>query len=58
MIEDWRSRLKRDIGWLLLFKFGLLATLWACFFSNSQQLRVDASVTADRLALTHGGKPP
>ncbi len=53
MIEDWRLRLKRDITWLLLVKCGLLAALWACFFSDSTRLHVDASATAARLALTH-----
>jgi len=48
---DWRSRLRRDIGWLLLVKFACLAVLWAVFFSGSHRCRVDASAAADRLAV-------
>jgi hypothetical protein len=51
MIEDWRQRLRRDIGWLLLVKCGLLIALWACFFSGAHRCRADASATASHLAL-------
>jgi hypothetical protein len=52
MLEDWRPRLRRELSWLLLLKCGLLAALWACFFSGSHRCQVDASATASRLALT------
>jgi hypothetical protein len=53
--QHWRSRLTRDIGWLLLIKLGLLTLLWALFFSNSHQCRVDGPATAARLSLGTGG---
>ena len=52
---DWRSRLKRDIGWLLMAKLGFLTLLWAVFFSGSHRCRADASATANRMALA--GRP-
>ncbi len=48
---DWRSHLRRDIGWLLLAKLGLLTLLWALFFSSSHQCRADGAATAQRLAV-------
>jgi hypothetical protein len=55
--QHWRSRLTRDIGWLLLIKLGLLTLLWALFFSGSHRCRVDGPATANRLALADGRDP-
>jgi len=52
--QRWRSRLTRDVGWLLLIKLGLLTLLWAFFFSGSHRCRVDGPATAARLALAPG----
>jgi hypothetical protein len=49
--KRWRARLTRDIGWSLLVKLGLLALLWALFFSGAHRCRVDGPATASRLAL-------
>ena len=53
MTQNWRRRLRREIGWLFVFKCGMLIALWACFFSASHRTRVDGSATASRLALTN-----
>ncbi len=47
----WRSRLCRDITWLLLAKLGLLTVLWVLFFSGPHQCRVDGFAAANHLAL-------
>jgi hypothetical protein len=53
--QIWRSRLRRAVGWSFFIKLGLLASLWALFFSGSHRCRVDGFGTANRLALTvHG----
>jgi hypothetical protein len=49
--QTWRTRLRRDIGWSLLIKLGLLTLLWALFFSSSHRCRVDGAATASRLAV-------
>jgi hypothetical protein len=58
--ERWRARLTRDVAWSLLVKFGLLALMWALFFSSAHRCRVDGAATASRLALstdrTQGGR--
>jgi hypothetical protein len=53
--QHWRSRLTRDIGWLLLIKLGMLTLLWALFFSSSHRCRVDGPATATRLAVAAEG---
>jgi len=45
-------RLARDLGWWSIIKLGLLALLWALFFSSSHQCRVDGTATARRLGMT------
>jgi len=52
--QHWRSRLRRDIGWLLLLKLGILTLLWALFFSGPHRCRVDGPATAARMALATG----
>jgi hypothetical protein len=49
--QHWRKRLRRDIGWSLFIKLGMLTLLWALFFSSSHRCRVDGAATASRLAL-------
>lgn len=48
--RDWRSWLRRKIGWLLAFKVAALAVLWVLFFSPAHRVDVDGDSMRDRLA--------
>jgi len=48
--RDWRSWLRRKIGWLLAFKVAALAVLWLMFFSPAHRVDVDGDSMRDRLA--------
>ena len=55
---DWRARLRRDVGWLLLAKLIGLILLRSLFFSQEHRLEVDEPTLADRLALQASSPPP
>lgn len=48
---DWRSWLRRKIGWLLLAKLLGLLMLRSMFFSGEHRQSVDADSLAQRLAI-------
>jgi len=52
---DWRRRLRRKIGWLLLAKLAALTILWALFFSPSHRVPATPDRVGQRLAV---GNPP
>lgn len=49
--EDWRSWLRRKIGWLLLVKLLGLLVLRSMFFSGEHRQSVDEDSLAQRLAI-------
>jgi hypothetical protein len=50
-IPGWRARLKRDLGWSVLVKLGLLTLMGFYFSSLSHRCRVDDPATASRWGL-------
>lgn len=55
--QDWRRRLRRSIGWMLLAKLAALVALWAFFFSPSDRLDVTPERVHEQL-LTAPEKEP
>jgi hypothetical protein len=56
--DGWRRHLRRDIGWLLLFKLAALLFLRALFFSGDERPPADAAHVAARLAVSHAPEQP
>jgi len=52
--DNWRYRLRREMGWFMVAKLGGLIILWGLFFSASHRLHIDGTVVADRLAVGQG----
>jgi hypothetical protein len=48
---DWRHRLRRGIGWTLLFKLAALIALWALFFSPADRVNVTPGRVDSRLVI-------
>ena len=48
---DWRRRLRRSIGWMLLVKLIALMTLWAFFFSPAQRMHVTPNRVDSQLVI-------
>lgn len=55
--EIWRSRLRRDIGWLLLAKLAVLLLLWALFFSPTHRPPNDPAAVAERMLVAPARAP-
>lgn len=53
---EWRSWLRRKIGWLLLVKLVGLLVLRSMFFSGEHRQSVDEDSLAQRLAIEHSDR--
>ena len=56
--SEWRSWLRRKIGWLLLAKLIALILLWHMFFSPEHRVEVTQSRMDAQLALEAGPATP
>lgn len=56
--EDWRRRIRWELGWILLAKLAALTLLWALFFAPSHRMAVDARALGRQLAVTPAAYPP
>ena len=55
---DWRRRLRRSIGWMLLIKLAALVALWTFFFSPSNRVAVTPDRVDEQLLIEPAGEPP
>jgi hypothetical protein len=49
--EDWRGKLRRGIGWMLLAKLAALIVLRSLFFSGEQRVDVTPGTVEAKLSL-------
>ena len=55
---DWRRRLRRGIGWTLLFKLIALIVLWVLFFSPADRVNVTPGRVDSQLVIETAPEDP